>query len=220
MKLTKNKICSMAVFLLIYYIYMNSLRRIMIPISAISIPAILIFVLAVCLYNSHYKICTFNAIDQLQCFSWIAICIYILINNDSIIRNLIDGGMIQLYVMVCVMLFLNNRDTWLRTWMKWTKIFVMIHAVFTIIFYFNSSLYSTYINLFFSSTTISECLRYYSKGWMCGLSSHFSTNGMIIAVGIIIFFENLLYDRKLKNRKYVLYDLVSLFLLVYALILS
>ena len=44
MKLTKAKAASLAVIFLLYYIYMNSMRKVMIPQSSIMVPVILMFV--------------------------------------------------------------------------------------------------------------------------------------------------------------------------------
>lgn len=225
MKISFGKITSVGVFLLIYYIYMNSMRKLMIPFSGITIKLILIFVLVSSILASNGKIRITGNSDKIQSFSWILIAVYILFNNQSIVLSLVEGGLIQLYVMISFILFASSiNDKWINTWFKWTEIFVMIHAIATIIFYFNSNLYTSFANYFFTGSTLVDCLKYYKSGWMCGLSSHFSSNGMILAIGFIVFFERTRFLKKKLSAKASRQVLIIYYActatVLYALILS
>lgn len=218
--ISKEKTISFSVFLLLYYIYMNSIRKVMIPMSSITIPIILVFSLVVTIYASKGRFKTKGMSDEIQCLSWILISIYILINNYSLTKNLIGGGMIQLYVMVFFMLFTTSSDRWFRTWIKYTKIFIIIHAVSTIIFFFNEGLYIKFVNIFFLSNYY-EMMKYYYRGWMSGLSGHFSSNGMILSIGLIFFFEEIRILKKDKTYKYnLILNYICILIVIYALILS
>lgn len=221
MKLTKAKAASLTVFLLLYYIYMNGMRKIMIPQSAITIPVILAVVLFCTLCNSRFKMIVHGQLDAVQCASWIMIAVCISVHNTSLIEGLASGGMIQLYVMICFLLFAVVTSEWIGTWIKFSKFFVMLHGLATVVFYFSKPLYRTFVKSFFARDTARVLMKYYNKGYMCGLSSHFSSNGMILAIGILFFFETIRYKRKIGGeRKDLYFDYGCILSLVYALILS
>ena len=90
MKKISEKILVLSVFLLTYYIYMNSIRKIMIPYSSITVPAILLLVLISTIICSNGKIKVLGIWDKLVCISWVIIAIYIFINNESLAKNIID----------------------------------------------------------------------------------------------------------------------------------
>lgn len=212
-----NAIC---VFLLLYYIYMNSVRKLMIPMSSITVPAMLMMVLAFTLMQSKGKIRTFGQADKIFCLSWILIAVYIMINNEAIFSNIISGGIIQLFVMISVALFMIGEIQWEHTWIKFTKLFVAMHAVATVIFFFNGSLYSRFVSFFFGSS-YAALMRYYNRGWMSGLTSHFSSNGMLLSVGLLFYFESIRKKRDdgERGRQYWI-ECVTALIVLYALILS
>lgn len=220
MQLTKKNRTILSVFLLLYYIYMNSVRKVMIPMDTIVVPVMLAVVMGITLYDSKGKIVVKGTSDILQCASWSIIAVYIVVNNQAVFANLISKGMIQLFVMIVFMLCSPRERIWVKKWISYTEVFVSIHALATIIFFFDSSLYKLFVRIFYASSA-STLLYYYNKGWMCGLSSHFSSNGMILAIGVAVFFEDI---RNLKNqqithrKRWWLY--ICAFATLYALILS
>lgn len=220
-KLSLRKMTSVVVFLLLYYIYMNSVRKVMIPLSGIVIPAILLLTVAVSIYQKRGSIVVKNAFDKWQCISWVSIAVLILIDNADLLKNLIENGMVQLFAMIFFFLFAVRYNEWQNTWIKATRVFVMIHTLATIIFLYVPSAYYRFAAFFFSGNTLSDLLRYYNKGWMSGLSTHFSSNGMILAIGLIVFFE---YTRELKRagspKKKLYFNYICTVLVLYALILS
>lgn len=229
MKMKKSVLYSImsscAIFLLIYYCYMNSLRRYFIPASAVTVPLILAFIAVTTLITNNGKIKLYGTLDKVLCGSWFLIAALILIDNHSLSTSFMSGGMIQLYVMICFLLFMNNDDKWIEQWLSLTVFFVVINALATIVFYFNISLYKQFINIFFNGETVTSLLTYYNKGYMCGLCTHFSSNGMILGIGTIVVFQKLkgLFLKKDKNKKIkitkILYT-IALLLVIYGLFLS
>lgn len=225
MKLSSEKLYSIATFLLLYYCYLNSVRKIMIPMSSVVVPLILAIVLYITIYVGKGRIILKDKTDKAVCFSWLIIAVFIFVHNSSLIDNLLYGGMIQLYVMISFMLFSTQYNEWVQKWIKWTKIYVIIHAVATIIFYYNSNLYSQFVNLMFSGEVHTAALRYYRYGYMSGLSSHFSSNGMILGVGILFYVQEVILTlsekgRSYKNIRIFIFNLFAALLVLYALILS
>lgn len=225
MKLSKKHYYLISIFLLLYYCYFNGLRKIFIPFSAVTIPALLAIVLLLVFASCNGKLLIQGNTDKILCMSWFTIAVYIFINNKSLLNNLVSGGMIQLYIMIAFLMVAANTDgNWIDLWIRLTEFYVLAHAVATIIFYFNSSLFSQFARIMFSGDTLDAVLRYYRLGYMTGLSGHFSTNGMILGIGFLFYFEELLYYRRIptneRNRKAQIFNLVAMLLVFYALILS
>lgn len=230
MKVKKSQIfafiSSFSVFILLYYCYMNSLRKYAIPASAITVPLLLVFVGFSVFTTTNMRIKMYGNYDKLLCGTWIIIGLLIIVDNYSLSEQLISGGMIQLFVMVCFLICMNSKSEWIESWFSIAVFFGIFNALATIIFYFNSSIYMQFIRMFFESSTIKELIGYYNKGYMCGLCTHFSSNGMVLGICILIVFEKLkrIFGNKEtdvanKTLKKIFY-LISLLLILYALFLS
>ena len=209
------------VFFLLYYVYMNVIRKVMIPMDNVTIPLILAITLFIVLNRSNAKIHWTTSKIKAVALSWMMICIYIFINNASILDQLVHGGMIHLYVLVSFMLYVSYDSSWFGTWIKWTKIYALFYAVTTIIFYFVPNLYFRFAQFMFPDIIRSLTL-FYNYGWMCGICDHFSTNGTVLATGLMICFNEIMSNRKQGNIRWrhnkILY--ISTCLILYALILS
>ena len=219
MNLSINKIKSLSVVLLLYYVYLNSIKKVMIPVNNIVIPCILFLVVIVSIISSRGKIQFKKGIDGILCLSWIFILIYILINNNSITNNFVNGGLIQLCTMIVFLCFVSTKDNWGESWVKVTEVFIIVHAIATIVFFYNSSLYIKFANYFFTGDTLIDCIKNYKRGYMSGLCGHFSSNGMILGMGLILFVEEAI-SIKNDNKEKKIINLFASIIVVYALILS
>lgn len=220
MKIKKKDNYIIATFLLLWYCYLNGLRRFFIPFSSVTVPALLVIVLFLV---SRQRIRFSNTWDKLLCFIWVTIVVLIVVDNASLKTTVISGGIIQMLVLVSFMLFSTFSDErWLFFWMKLTRIYALLHALATIVFYYNASLYNRFARLMFSGTALNDILRYYRKGWMSGLSAHFSTNGMILGIGVLFWIEYILDAVRTKSKKGKKFyaSIVATLAIVYALILS
>lgn len=211
--------------LLLYYCYLACLRKMTFPVASVTVPLVLAGVLCMVVYAGQGRIIISDRADMVLCFSWCVIAAYLFINNNSLVTNLIRGGMIQLYVMICFMLFTAQKTEWIPLWIKWSQIYVLFHALATIVFYFNGSLYTQFAKIFYSGSELTDLMNYYKAGYMSGLFNHFSSNGMVLGIGIVFFFEDIQHCRRLKQidmqkNKRLIYDCVSIVFVLYALILS
>lgn len=209
-------------FILLYYCYLNSVRKIMIPMSKVIIPIMLMMITLMVIYSAQGKIKIVRQNTGALFVGWVLIGINIFISSKGFLQQFIYGGIIQLYVMICFLIFSVQKTEWIATWLKWTKIFVLIHAVATIIFYFNGEWYARFIGLIFEPSEYATMIKYYQKGYMSGLCTHFSSNGMILGIGVIFFFEEnrrILHNKELRKKNKM--GMIIYFLMVlYALILS
>lgn len=223
--MSSKRLYKIAAFLLLYYCYLGCLRKIFFPASSITVPTMLFLVLCLVIYAGKGKIHFYNLEDKWMCYSWILIMVYITVNNYNLVHNFISGGMIQLFVMIVFMIFSYKMSSWVWMWCKLSKIFILVHAMATIIFYYNKNLYISYTHSFYSGMDVVNLMNFYNSGEMSGLVSHFSSNGMILAIGVIFFFEAILKNKNLhkrsvsKNREQI-FNYFGILVTIYALVLS
>lgn len=213
---------SITLFFLLYYVYLNDLRKVFIPFENVVIPLILILIVIASVINSKMKIKFCGNDDKVLCFSWLFIAIYIFLNNYDLTYNFIRGGMIQLYAMIVFMIFSCDSEKWFKRAISVIIFFAVLSAFATITFYFSESLYRKYLLIMFNHDEVLECLKYYGWGYMCGLYKHFSSNGMALGMGLMLCYEKLISlnkQKKVKGFRKLLYY-VSMFAIFYALILS
>lgn len=207
------------IFLLLYYVY--SLRTIMIPLESITIPILFLLTMVIVIKRNYGRNKSIMPDVRTLTSTWIVIAIYIFIDNANLLDQLVHGGMIQLYVLICFLCYVRRDENWFQTWLKWTKIFTIVYAIATIVFYFNSGLYYQFVLRIYPDLA-TELIKFYEKGWMCGICDHFSTNGMVLATGLMICVNEILTkgvhrNKGWRNNKILM--LTTIFLL-YALILS
>lgn len=218
-KISKDLIAKIGIFLIMYYVYMSPLSKIFIPGGNITSAVLLVCAVIFFAIGNSGKIYLNNFYEKIICIMWLIIAIYIFINNENLIDNLITGGMIQLYLMITFLLFSKEKKSWIKFYLKISTIFVIFHALSTLIFYFNPNLYTNFANFYYSGNLLTSLLSDYRKGYMAGFCSHFSSNGMILGIGILIAYEYFSI-KKVKNniRKIVHFILVCI--IFYALILT
>ncbi|MDO4982698.1 MAG: O-antigen ligase family protein [Eubacteriales bacterium] len=220
MRIGRAKLNTLAVFLLLYYIYMNSMRKLMIPFDKITVPLLLAVSFVAVAVSAKGKMYMRGNAEKLQCISWLLICVYIVLNSISIFNSLKTGGLIQLFVSASMLIFMTGNTEWCDKWLCISRYFVMLHTAATIIFSFTPGLYSRFVSFFFADNQY-DMMRYYSYGWMSGLSGHFSTNGMILGVGLALWFEQALKLRRNGAAlKRTIFAAVCIVLILYALVLS
>lgn len=220
----KKTTLAIMVFLLLYYIYMNVIRKVMIPGSGVVVPMVLALLLGTVFLTKRKTGLTIvgNSSIRTLSFFWMAICAYITVNNISITQQLIYGGMIQLYVMVCFFVFVAWDDSWFLLWKKWSIFAGVFYASTTILFFFNHGLYSRFINFFYPELAV-MLEKFYGFGWMSGICDHFSTNGMVLATGFMALGIEV-FSLKEKNNSFSFLQnkklYTFLFIVLYGLILS
>lgn len=85
----------------------------------------------------------------------------------------------------------------------------IIFALFTIVCFFSRSFYFNYIiNLF--PERISYLTYLYNSGCIAGLTSHYSTNGMVLATGLVIAAAKHFSDNKKRNLFFCILFLITL----------
>lgn len=93
---------------------------------------------------------------------------------------------------------------------KFMNIAYVIYGICTILFYFMPVFYkSTIVNLFPDERV--RLIRTYNSGCMPGLTSHYSTNGMFLAIGLLISSSKMIANKDEKKKwKYIIQELFFL----------
>lgn len=105
---------------------------------------------------------------------------------------------ISYWVMWIVAVASKYNGRWLTTVLNLTCIFSMVYAAATVVAYLSENIYMTYMLPLFKDSNQAQMINFYRDGYMLGLTSHYSTNGMYLAVGVGAFFAKLMDNLKSK----------------------
>ena len=141
---------------------------------------------------------------------------FLLFKNEDLRRGIyyISNPIIYLSILALIYILkdLNYQDI-LKKYFKFIKIGYFIYASFTIIYFFSKPLFMV-INYSLFPFAIDRMTEQYMKGCMCGLTNHYSTNGMLLAVGTILFGCESLFVQKINKKKLVLFIYMVIALLL------
>lgn len=120
---------------------------------------------------------------------------------------------ISYWVLWIVMIASKYDDKWQPTVLNLSCIFSMVYALATVVSYFSESIYINYMVPLLSQYNTTQMINFYHQGYMLGLTDHYSTNGMYLAVGTGAFFAKLVPDfKKKQNWVYLLIMMLALLL--------
>ncbi len=145
------------------------------------------------LLRSSYKVKILPAGALLICF-----LVFIVFNRGS---SLIFGSdrMWFLFFTSCVLmafLLAGNLAHWIEFSAKLIAVFALVHAVATVVFFIVPNLYWSWFKPHYFPSTAT------ANGYKAGLSSHYSTNGMYLAWGLIAAFYYWQVDGRRRSRKW------------------
>lgn len=134
--------------------------------------------------------------------------------------NLVSSNSIVYITFVAVLFcfWLSRKNlSWISLFLKFTKLICLFYAFMTIILKFTPHIYTNYVVRLFPHNR-ERLIKWYNHGWMPGLTNHYSTNAMLIAVGTLIVFAECLLNkenRKDRNKNYLYF-----FVFIIALLLT
>lgn len=121
---------------------------------------------------------------------------------------------ISYWVLWIVAVASKYNDQWQTTILNLSCIFSMVYAVATIVAYLSESIYLNYMLPLLSQYNTTRLIRLYNEGYMLGLTEHYSTNGMYLAIGTGAFFSKLVPDFNKKQ------NWICLLVVIFALLLT
>ena len=218
MKLKKSNLCSIGVFLILLIAFTKSLIKTLYGSNAgativLIIGMALVFAANIVNGKFYYKFTGFSLL-------WIATLAVALSNN----YDLKDGNTMaiaQLIIGTLLVVLLQVNDTWSISTIKIIKGFALFHFCTGVIFLFARNILIKYIVPLFK---LSESSEYYSNelinqihnGYMTGLTSHYSTMGIYMSIGMCFFASNIFNDKDRIEIK----DLVGILIMLTGTLLS
>lgn len=128
-----------------------------------------------------------------------------------------DMAIMMPYILLC---FFCRRDiSWIELAYKILIFSNTIYAILTIFFYFNSGIYSSVAMRLFPSS-YNRLIGWYNDGCMAGLTSHYTINGLLMAMGTFMIFCQLLENWGNYTKQSKLIKVCHLMLFVISLLLT
>lgn len=202
MKISKRNSILLLGILCIFYIPFN------VSLSSIMYPGILIYAIPVigcvliCLYEIDFKFSTTIKIQRnAGILCWMLIFGVMLIRNKDIANGMIVP-MVYFGVICMMMLILHADVNWFETVWKVVRIYCCIHLFAGLFLLLNQGiLESNIISLFDINDNAMNLLKEsIDNGYMTGLTYHYSTMGMYMALGTISY-SMVVFDAEAKKRK-------------------
>ncbi|MDR1157994.1 MAG: O-antigen ligase family protein [Oscillospiraceae bacterium] len=143
-------------------------------------------------------------------YGWLVFGIVVLIYGNWDLRNGYWYVAFFYSVTVLLVFMLSYSTNWINTFFDVLKIFTIIHAIGTLLFFVFPSLYSLYRPIIYATSESP-----YLDGYKSGLTLHYSTNAVYLAQGLIVYFTEMI-----SNKKIIKKGLIPFILILFALILT
>lgn len=127
-------------------------------------------------------------------------------------KDLLSGHIgLPYYYTVTVFLFivLCNSTSWIKVAIHVLLFFTLEHTICTWLFYLLPNFYQSNIMPLFPEMFQSDLMYQFRNGQMAGLTYHYSTNGMYLAIGTILTFSMFLTTNEKKKK--IFYAVLFLF---------
>lgn len=213
-QIKKEYIYILAATLFIFYCYNTTFQAVffgsrMIGVLMICIVALLCFVKSI-------RIKSDKRVTKIL-FWWLCFALFSIVNNQDMMNDSESRWLLPMAGIV-VLLSLSKEKVWVRNYISLSKFFVLLHAFFTIFFFFFKKLY---LNLFinFIPGDHSYLIAKFNTGCMPGITGHYSTNGIYLGFGLLYFAVNFV-TKKYSSGKRLLFDAAQCFMVLFALVLT
>ncbi len=186
---------NIAVFLMLFYAYLSSVSTVIYGSKYIIVGS---FALAVIL----------AVIPSLRCLKlnnylllWVAGFLYALLYNRRLASGDFAPKLFFWFAGVLCMLFLASSCQWIKLSVKLMLYFTVMHIIFCWVFKALPSFYTSRIIPLFDADSQELLRTYFSKGYMVGLTSHYSAIAMYLGNGIVLEYALYLNAEKKKSRR-------------------
>lgn len=178
------------------------------------LPSVVEFSAAVILACQVVIIASAKGIKKNIGLLWIPLMIFIYVrNNPNIKFNSLTSIQILL-LFICCILFAAlggfNDRTWMKKMVSSFRYLYFVYIAFTIYMFLDGSAVNFVCNLF--PNAASTILKQYYGAGIPGLTMHYSTNGMLLAAGLMIFGSYALTEKRWSNYILFLISTVALLL--------
>lgn len=167
--------------LLIVLVYSNfiSLAKILYPLPY-QAPVCLVIAVIFLLYVSFQTKKSITIISKRNIF---IILVILLLNRNMDFKMYEFLSFFKYIILILICLLLSNLKGWEKIFIKITLIFSLIQSLATIVLWIYPNLAINYVVPLFDSTIKDELLRQINNGYATGLTTHYSVNGIYLAIG-------------------------------------
>ena len=198
----QNYLIIISIFLYLVFAYNISLREYIYPNTIILFITLLLPIIIMGWINRKKIKELVPLMTKTFIIAFILLCV-ILLRNEDIING--HPGLPFYYVVTVILfLILCHSDNWIKIAINIILLFTIEHVFCTWLFYFCPDFYISYVMPLFPEMFQSDLLYQFEHGQMAGLTYHYSTNGMYLAIGLIMEFGLLLRPNLKKERKILL----------------
>lgn len=144
-------------------------------------------------------------------YFWYLMAIFSIYNNQDLTHDSQSRWLLPM-AGIALIFILKREICWYNSFVIVFRFMVMMHAFFTIFFYIFKGLYLNYfINIFPGSHT--ALLSWFNSGYMPGITTHYSTNGIYLGLGLILVMTDLIRIRSIKkeNHAKVVFEFIFVF---------
>lgn len=123
-------------------------------------------------------------------------CVYFY--NNATKAQISDFPILFLFpAMLCMILTSLRMPTdWFKVELSILRKCYIFYALYTILMRINPIFFTIAVQFFPEVSSKTTMLEQYSNGWMVGFTTHYSTNGMLLSVGALIYFTAYIYGKK------------------------
>lgn len=184
-----------SLIIVLFYTYFISLSKILYPLPYQG-PLSLVFAYILLLLASSIKSSSFTINNKRNI---ILILLLLLINRNMDFKMYDFIPFFKYLILILICLILSNIKDWGKYFIKIILVFSLIQAVATIVLWMFPNLAINYISPLFDSSIRGELLRQISNGYATGLTTHYSVNGIYLAIGTGFAAVNFYNKKKISN---------------------
>lgn len=204
---------SISVFLLLLYSNMTSLSKYIYLDSSVIVAGTLFLAVLIMYIIGKNKISgaglrVFNA----EIYWLLTLIIMLIFNQDFKYGD--TGIFIQYSLLVLFMILSKFSKNWIYSFQKFMIFFAIIHSICSILFFIVPGLYSNYIIKLFDAKFQDQLMNWYNEGYATGLTTHYSQNGVYLAIATGVAFCVLICNKnkKIKHTCFLITSTIALLL--------
>lgn len=147
-------------------------------------------------------------------FLFMLICLIVCISNNYDLANH-NYAYIQMFCLVVLMsLFCVTDAEWIYTFENTIFAISSFYMIATLLFFFVPPLYSSVAIPIFQSSSVFDLQSEYNRGIMFGFTTHYSSNAIYLALGLIVSVARAFFSGHRKKNKEIILSFLFLFTLL------
>lgn len=197
---------NICVSFLVVYSYVYTITSIFIKSNQIMDIVLLIPLVLACMYGMRNGI-----LSDKKLLLYFLCIVFALFRNQRIISGELPPKLICWFVAFLCVIILRKSSVWGETYTKLLYWLSIIHCLIALVFFVTPSLRNAFANLF-SGAIKQQMLVFYSRGFLLGITTHYSTLAIYLGNGILITWVLLqAADRKKeRNQRLIILAVLTL----------